>query len=78
MKLVQIGARRNHCHALRIVIIVQPVLLIDLVMRAGNHQVSVRQHLFLGIDAAADIVGLLDFLTAEPLGQQALTLVPTQ
>ncbi len=78
MKLLEIGARRYHRHAVGIVVVVQTVLFFDLVVRAGDHQVGVGQNLFFGIDASADVVGALDRFARQAAGEQAFTLVASK
>ena len=62
VELLQVGAGRYDHHALRVVVVVQPVLLLDLVVGAGDHQVGIGQHGLLGVDAALDVVGTGDLL----------------
>ncbi len=78
VKLLQIGAWWNNHHAFRIIVIVESVLLLNFILRAGDHQVGVGQRLLLCIDAARNVVGVLDLIARQPPGQQPFALVPAQ
>ena len=63
---LQIGAGRNHRHALGLVVIVQAVLFLDLLRRAGHHETGGTQGFFLGGDAPVHVVAFVDDLLRQP------------
>ena len=75
MELFEIGARWYDDHPAGVVVVVEAVLLLDLVVRAGDHEFGVCQHLLLGIDTTFDVVLLLYRFAGEAACQQPLALV---
>ena len=53
---------RHDPHLLRLVVIVELVLLLDLVGGRNDHQLRGSQSLLFGVDAARHVVSLLDRL----------------
>jgi hypothetical protein len=78
MESRQIGARRNHPHLLRLVVVVEGILLFDFVGGRCDHQFSRRQGLLLRLDAARHLVARFDQVTLEAGGQQATALDPPE
>ena len=78
VKLDQVGARRDHDHALGLVVIVEDVLLLDLVVGAGDDQLRRAQDALLGLDATHHVVACIDLLAVEPGGEQALAFIAPQ
>ena len=78
MEAHQVGARGDHGHALGLVVVIEGVLLLDLVVRAGDHQLGHRQGLLLGIDAPGHVIAGLYGLSAHTFGQQTAALDPPE
>ena len=78
MEFVQVGAGRDHPHLVRLVTIVQAVLLLDLLVRTGDHAHRHRQRRLFGLDAPGDIVHALDLVARDAAGQQLLALAAPQ
>ena len=74
MEALQIDARRDHYHTLRLVIIVLAVLLVHLLVRTGDHHGRVVERLILRLDALRDVVLVLDCLRLDALFHQPLAL----
>jgi hypothetical protein len=76
VEALQVGARRDHRHALGLVVVVEAVLLLDLLGGAGDHQAGRAQGLLLGVDAPGHVVALVDdgaALDPEAISRRRLT-----
>ena len=73
-----INARGHHRRLIRLKVAVAAVLLISLLTGAGDHQIRLSQGALLGVDAAADGIGLLNLGAIQATGQEASLLLPTK
>lgn len=78
VELLEVGARRDHRHLLWCVVVVKLILTLDLIPRAGDHQLSTAQGIFLSADPRLHVIALLDLLDVHAHGKQASVFVATE
>ena len=78
MEAPGIHSRRHHHRAAGHKAVVAAVLLLRLLLRARDHQGRLRQGALLGINPAADGVGVLDLVVGHASGQQTALLLTAE
>lgn len=74
----QVRAGRDDPHLLGLVVVIQPVLLLDLVGGGGNHQGGRAEGQLLRFDAPSHVVSGLDHVALDARGDETATLHPAQ
>ena len=78
MKPACINTGRNDFRLVSAELPITAVLMIGFLTGAGDHEFGLGQGLFLGLNPAADGIGLIDLFSIATSGHQSSQLLPTQ